>query len=151
VAASVAGPAAAGVRVVPGKPLSERQRRRIARAVAAAEQWTGLQLCVYLGPTEDDPLAHAHALMDRLGLTAQPAVLLLVAPQERRLEIVTSPAAARRIPDHAARLAALAMSASFAVGDITGGITEGIRQLAQAAGAGAPSGPALPDLLDATT
>jgi uncharacterized membrane protein YgcG len=139
------------VRVVPGKPLSERQRRRVARAVAAAERWTGLQFCVYLGPTEADPLAHAHALMADLGLTAKPAALLLVAPEARRLEIVTSPAAAERIPDHAARLAALAMSASFGVGDIAGGIAEGVRLLAQAAGAGDPSGTDLPDLLDATT
>ncbi len=134
--------------MVPGKPLNERQRRRIAKAVQSAERWTGLQFCVYLGPTEDDPLAHAHALMDELGLTAKPAVLLLVAPEARRLEIVTSPAAARRIHDYAARLAALAMSASFGVGDITGGITEGVRQLAQAAGPGAAAGAELPDVLE---
>jgi uncharacterized membrane protein YgcG len=88
--------------------------------------------------------------MNDLGLAARPAVLLLVAPEARRLEIVTSPAAARRVPDHAARLAALAMTSSFGVGDIAGGITEGVRQLAQAAGAGEPDGAELPDLLDAT-
>jgi uncharacterized membrane protein YgcG len=130
--------------------LTERQRRRVARAVRAAEDWTGLQFCVYLGPTEADPLAHAHALMNELGLAAEPAVLLLVAPEERRLEIVTSPAAAQRIPDRAAGLAALAMSSSFGVGDVAGGITEGVRLLAQAARRGDHTGPALPDLLDAT-
>ena len=149
-AASAAGRAAVEAQVVPGKPLTERQRRRIARAVRAAESWTGLQFCVYLGPTEEDPLAHANALMDELGLTAEPAVLILVAPEARRLEVVTSPAAARRIPDHAAKLAALAMSASFGVGDIAGGVAEGVRQLAQAAGAGARTGAALPDLLAST-
>jgi uncharacterized membrane protein YgcG len=136
--------------VVPGKPLTERQRRRVARAVRAAEEWTGLQFCVYLGPTEADPLAHANALMDRLGLTGEPAVLLLVAPAERRLEIVTSPAAARRIPNRSAELAALAMASSFGVGDVAGGIAEGVRLLAQAARRGDPAGPELPDLLDAT-
>jgi uncharacterized membrane protein YgcG len=136
--------------VVPGKPLSERQRRRVARAVRAAEEWTGLQFCVYLGPTEADPLAHAHALMEQLGLTSEPAVLLLVAPEARRLEIVTSPAAAERIPNRAAELAALAMSSSFGVGDVAGGITEGVRLLAQAARRGERSGSELPDLLDAT-
>jgi uncharacterized membrane protein YgcG len=136
--------------VVPGKPLTERQRRRIARAVRHAEDWTGLQFCVYLGPTEIDPLDKAHALMADLGLAERPAVLLLVAPDERRLEIVTSPAAARRIDDSEARLAAISMSASFGVGDVAGGIAEGVRLLAQAAGPGTRAGAELPDLLDAT-
>lgn len=137
--------------MAPGKPLTERQRRRIARAVDQAENWTGLQFCVYLGPTETDPLDKAHALMAELGLTERPAVLILVAPEERRLEIVTSPAAARRIDDHASQLAALAMSSSFAVGDVAGGVAEGVRLLAQAAGAGEDAGIELPDVLDATT
>jgi uncharacterized membrane protein YgcG len=136
--------------VVPGKPLTNRQRARIARAVRTAEAWTGLQFCVYLGPTEDDPLAHARGLMDELGLSAEPAVLILVAPEQRRFEIVTSPAAARRVPDHAARLAAIAMSASFGVGDVSGGIAEAVRELAEAAGPGERTGADLPDLLDAT-
>jgi uncharacterized membrane protein YgcG len=130
--------------------LTERQRRRIAKAVDRAERWTGLQFCVYLGPTETDPLDQAHALMAELGLTERPAVLILVAPESRRLEIVTSPLAAQRIDDHETRLAAIAMSASFGVGDVAGGITEAVRLLAQAAGAGGPEGTELPDLLDAT-
>lgn len=136
--------------MVPGKPLTNRQRARIARAVRAAESWTGLQYCVYLGPTEDDPLKHARALMEQLGLDAEPAVLILVAPELRRFEIVTSALAAQRVPDHAARLAAIAMSASFGVGDVAGGIAEAVRQLAEAAGPGARTGAELPDLLDAT-
>lgn len=138
------------MRVVPGKPLRPRHRARIARAVHAAEAWTGLQFCVYLGPTEDDPRAHAYALLDGAGLADRPAVLLLVAPEVRRFEIVTTPTAAGRVPDHAARLAALAMTASFGVGDIAGGVAEGVRLLAEAAGPGAPHGGDLPDLLDAT-
>jgi uncharacterized membrane protein YgcG len=136
--------------VVPGKPLTNRQRARIARAVRTAESWTGLQLCVYLGPTEDDPLKHARTLMEQLSLHEEPAVLILVAPELRRFEIVTSPRAAERVPDHAARLAAVAMSASFGVGDVAGGIAEAVRQLAEAAGPGVRSGADLPDLLDAT-
>jgi uncharacterized membrane protein YgcG len=88
--------------------------------------------------------------MDEMSLRTATAVLLLVEPEARRLEIVTSPAAAQRIDDHAARLAALAMSASFAVGDVAGGVSEGVRLLAQAAGPGERSGADLPDLLDAT-
>lgn len=135
--------------MVPGKPLTARQRKKIARAVHDAEEWTGLQFCVYLGPTEDEPRAHAEALMAELGLAEAPAVLLLVAPESRRLEIVTAPAAARRIPDREAQLAAMAMSSSFGVGDVAGGVTEGVRLLAQTAGRGEPTGVELPDLLDA--
>ena len=135
--------------MVPGKPLTTRQRKRIARAVHDAEEWTGLQFCVYLGPTEDDPRKQADALMARTGLAEAPAVLLLVAPEARRLEIVTSPLAAERIHDREAQLAAMAMSSSFGVGDVAGGVSEGIRLLAQAAGRGAPTGIELPDLLDA--
>jgi len=135
--------------VVPGKPLNRRQRAKVARAVRAAEAWAGLDFCVYLGPTEDDPLAHARSLLDGMGLATRPAVLLLVAPQARRYEIVTSEAAARRVTDRDAQLAGLAMSASFGVGDIAGGIAEGVRLLAQAAGPGERTGPDLPDLLDA--
>jgi uncharacterized membrane protein len=130
--------------------LTERQRRRIARAVRTAERWTGLEFCVYLGPVEHDPLAHAQGLMNGLGLAERPAVLVLVAPEARRLEIVTSPAAAERIDDREARLAALAMEASFGVGDVAGGVAEAIRLLAQSAGPGTRTGADLPDLLDAT-
>ena len=133
--------------MVPGKPLTKRQRARVARAVSDAEDWTGLQFCVYLGPTWDDPRAHAEALLAENGLDAAPAALLLVAPEARRFEIVTSQAAARRLSDHAIRLAALAMTASFSVGDIAGGITEAVRQLAQAAGEGPVAGAELPDVL----
>lgn len=136
--------------MVPGKPLTARQRARVAASVRRAEEWTGLEFCVYLGPTETDPLTQARAMMDDLGLTSHPAVLLLVAPEQRRLEIVTSPAAAKRISDRDARLAALAMSASFGVGDVAGGIMEGVRLLAQVAGQGTRSGADLPDVLDAT-
>lgn len=133
--------------MVPGKPLTERQRARVARAVRAAEDWTGLEFCVYLGPADGDPRAQAEAMMDDLGLREAPAVLLLVVPEARRFEIVTSPAAAERISGHAAQLAALAMSASFGVGDIAGGITEGVRLIAAAAGRGARTGRDLPDVL----
>lgn len=133
--------------MVPGKPLTERQRKRIARAVHDAEEWTGLEFCVYLGPVQGDARTHAESLMAGLGLTEQPAVLLFVAPEARRFEILTSAAATRRVPEYATRLAALAMTASFEVGDIAGGVGEGARLLAQAAGRGTRIGPELPDVV----
>jgi uncharacterized membrane protein len=134
--------------VVPGKPLTKRQRARIARAVEAAEAWTGLEICVHLGPAED-PATAARALLADLGMAGVPSVLLLAAPESRRLEVVTSESGARRVPDHALRLAAVAMSASFGVGDVAGGITEAVRLISQAAGRGERTGPDLPDLVGA--
>lgn len=135
--------------MVPGKPLTKRQRARVARAVEAAEAWSGLEICVHLGPVEGELAATARALLADLGLAGVPSVLLLAAPESRRLEIITSESGARRVPDHALRLAAVAMSASFGVGDVAGGITEAVRLIAQAAGRGERTGPDLPDLVDA--
>jgi hypothetical protein len=57
-----------------------------------------------------------------------------VSPGQRLLHIVTGPDSARRLPNRACALAALAMRASFANGDLVGGIVTGLRMLADAAG-----------------
>jgi len=48
---------------------------------------------------------------------------------------VTGGESARRIPNRITGLAALAMRASFTTGDLAGGIVNGLRQLADSAGA----------------
>ena len=118
----------------PIDPLTKRQRRRIARAVDQAEKDTGLQFAVYLGPAHDDSRGQAEAMFAELGYATLPAVLVLVAPDQHRLEIVTSAAAKQRISDRNAALVATSMTASFAVGDIVGGICLGLAMLAQYAG-----------------
>jgi hypothetical protein len=50
------------------------------------------------------------------------------------LHIVTGPDSARRLPNRACALAALAMRAAFANGDLTGGLVAGLRSLADYAG-----------------
>lgn len=62
------------------------------------------------------------------------ALLLLVDPGARRLEILTSAPARRRLTDQQCALAALSMTTSFGVGDLVGGVVNGIRMLADAAG-----------------
>jgi uncharacterized membrane protein YgcG len=134
----------------PPSPISRGQRRRLASAVDRAENLTGLQFAVYLGPTRDDSRAHAEEMFGTLGYHALPAVLLVVAPDQRRLEIVTSPAARTRISDRHAALAATSMTASFAVGDVVGGVCIGLDMLARYAGPpreGAPLDSELPDVL----
>jgi len=102
--------------------------------VDQAEELTGLQLAVYLGPTSDDSRAHAESMLVELGHTDRPAILVLVAPEQRRLEIVTSPAARELVSDRHAALVAASMTASFAVGDVVGGICTGVQMLARYAG-----------------
>ena len=135
-----------------GKALTERQLRRIERAVDLAERASGLQFTVFVGGVEADPRAYAEQLLGELGLTTRPAVLLLVAPPQRRFEIVTAPHARERISDAECRRAAVSMSASFTVGDIAGGVCEGLRLLAEYAGPGDAerAEDELPDLLIGT-
>jgi hypothetical protein len=57
-----------------------------------------------------------------------------VSPNQRVLEIVTGPEARKRISDRDAKLAALSMAASFAGGDLAGGVLSGLDQLATHAG-----------------
>jgi uncharacterized membrane protein YgcG len=64
---------------------------------------------------------------------ADRGVLVLVEPEARRVEIVTGETARRRLDDRAAGLAGLSMATSFAGGDLTGGISNGLRMMAQAA------------------
>ena len=115
--------------------FSAAQRERLERALAAAEEQTGLRFSLRVGPVESEPRLQAERLLAHIADSPRDAVvLLMVAPGERRVEVMTTPAARRRITDHAAGLAVLSMTSTFAVGDLVGGIVSGIRQLADAAG-----------------
>ena len=125
--------------------LTRRDRRAIDLAVGEAELQTGLQFCVYLGPAGDeDAHAHAERLFVAAGLHERPAVLLLVAPDRRRVEIVTAPAVRDRLPDEDCASAIGVMTPSFAEGRFVDGLVEGLRHLADKAGP--RSGPQPPDL-----
>lgn len=130
------------------RPLSRRSLKRIHRAVAAAEQSTGLQICVWVGPSTDDSRSHAEAMFVEAGLHERPGVLVMVAPPQRRVEVVTAPAVVDKLPDAACRAAVEHMTARFAAGDLEGGVLAGLHELARVAGAGAPSGGKLPNVLD---
>lgn len=131
------------------KPLSKRDHRRVAEAVDAAEEATGLQFCVYLGPAEGDARANAEALFVQAGLHLRPAVLVLVAPGQRRVEVVTAPAVRDRVPDSVCAEAVADMTKRFATGDLAGGIVAGLGRLAAVAGPGAagPGEGELPDII----
>ncbi|MCU1621576.1 MAG: uncharacterized protein JWL79_421, partial [Frankiales bacterium] len=88
--------------------------------------------------------AASEQLHAALGDRAHSAVLLVVAPGQRKVEIVTGPSARRRVPDRVAALAVLSMTSAFSGGDLAGGIIDGLRQLAEAAGR-RPAIPAPPE------
>lgn len=131
------------------KALSKAEHRRVGEAVDTAEETTGLQFCVVLGPAEGDAHAHAEALFVQAGLHLRPAVLVLVAPDQRRVEVVTSPAVRERVSDAACAEAVADMTQRFATGDIAGGIVAGVDRLAAVAGPGVSGADEdeLPDVL----
>ena len=121
-------------RIAADRPFKPSQLSRIDEALTLASRETGLLFSVYVGPLGSEPRLVAEQLFSKLAARHQAPVLVAVSPAERRMEIVTGGESARRIPNRVAGLAALAMRASFSSGDLTGGIVNGLRQLADAAG-----------------
>jgi uncharacterized membrane protein YgcG len=117
-----------------GEPFTTGQYDEIERAVQKSSTETGLAFSVFVGEPEGEPRAYAVKLHAALGEQAPRSVLLFVAPGSRRLEIVTGRDARERLPDRPCGLAALAMASSFGGGDLAGGIVNGLRMLADAAG-----------------
>lgn len=117
-----------------GEVLTESQIREISRAVSAASNESGLHFSVYVGPVERTSREYAERLHTAMGPRAAGGVLVLVAPGERELEIVTGARSARRLDDRSCALAALSMTTSFSGGDLVGGIVTGLRMLSEAAG-----------------
>lgn len=117
-----------------GRPFTDAQTKEMSTAVARASEETGLRFSVFIGPADGDPRHYAQRLHAAFGDAAPQVVLLYVGPTERRLEIVTGRQARGRLGDRACALAGLSMSTSFAGGDLVGGVTNGLRMLADAAG-----------------
>jgi uncharacterized membrane protein YgcG len=68
-------------------------------------------------------------------------VLLLVAPKQHRVEVLTAPEARQRVSDDDAAGAVATMTTRFRQGDLTGGLVAGLEHLAACAGPGvAPEG-----------
>ena len=118
--------------------LSPRDQERIERDLETIRRENGLDVSVLVGDLDLQDITHVRAGAERLhaalGGRAPSAVLLVVAPGQRRVEIVTGSAVRRRVPDRVCGLAVLSMTSAFAGGNIVGGISEGLRQIADAAG-----------------
>lgn len=113
-------------------PFTTSQLLRLEEVLRLADQATELMFSVYVGDLDEPTREHAEKLHAQLARPDE-AVLLAVSPNQRLLEIVTGAKARQHIPDRAAKLAALSMSAAFAGGNLAGGIVTGIAQLASAA------------------
>ena len=119
-------------------PFTTRQLLRLDEARRMADSSTGLTFSVYVGELDEPVRGHAEKLLSQLPDPGH-SVLLALSPNQRQLEIVTGATARRRVPDRAAKLAALSMAAAFTGGDLAGGIVAGLAQLAEHAGP-APAG-----------
>jgi len=124
--------------VAAGEGLAPGQQERIATAIERAREQNGLDLSVLVGDLVLDDLTRFRAAAERLhaalGDRASTAGLLVVAPGQRRVEVVVGPGLRRRVPDRVAALAVLSMTSAFSGGDLAGGIVDAIRQIADAAG-----------------
>jgi hypothetical protein len=118
-----------------GRPFTSEQLDRLERSRELAEQQTGIRFSVRVGTVDGDVKLEAERMLANIATAPrEPAVLILVSPGQRFVHIVTTPAAKRRISDGSAGLVALTMTSSFALGDLVGGLVNGLRQLADAAG-----------------
>jgi uncharacterized membrane protein YgcG len=116
-----------------GEAFTAGQRLDITRALNQAREQAGLRVAVFVGELPGDAHHHARTLHAALDDSAD-AVLIAVDPGQRLLEIVTGPSVARRVDDRTCTLAAMAMTSSLQGGNLSGGIIDGVRVLAEHAG-----------------
>ena len=122
----------------PDTGLTPRQQERIEHAVTLCRSENGLDVSVLVGDLDLADTSEFRSAAERLhaalGERSSAAVLLVVAPGQRRVEIVTGPVVRRRVPDRVAALAVLSMTTAFGGGDLAGGVVDALRQVADAAG-----------------
>lgn len=119
--------------VLPTLPFTRSQLISLDDALASAGRRTGLHVSVYLGDLGADPRARAEELLDSIGDRAELAVLVAVSPGQRVVEVVTGSEARHHLTDRGCKLAVMSMVASFEQGDLAGGLTGGLRMLADQA------------------
>lgn len=116
-----------------GDGFSANARQRIEAAAAKAEEQSAVAFSVCVGRAEGDARSNAQRLLARVPNPERAHVLVFVSPAQRHVEVVTNEPARRRISDEASALAVLSMTTSFSVGDLAGGIVNGIRMLSESA------------------
>ncbi len=113
-----------------GDAFSSTQRHEIDKAIRDAETLSRIEFSVYVGRADGETRPFAERLHGAL-VAPDRSVLVLVDPAAQILEIVTGSDAHRVLDDAEVKLAALTMQSAFATGDLVGGITRGVQQLAE--------------------
>jgi uncharacterized membrane protein YgcG len=116
--------------VAAGDAFSPAQRHEIDKAIRDAETLSRLEFSVYVGRADGESRPFAERLHATLSAPDR-SVLLMVDPAAQLLEVVTGPLARQALDDGEVRLATLTMQSAFAAGDLVGGITGGVHQLAE--------------------
>jgi uncharacterized membrane protein YgcG len=127
--------------------LTKADKKRIDAAVADAERLTGIEMCVILGAKAHiDPRTEAERAFHKAGLHERPSVLIVVTPSARTLEIVVAHDLRDRVTDQMCDETVHLMTGLFALGNLAGGLEQGIRHLAERASSPRPHEPSSEDL-----
>ena len=113
-----------------GDAFTSAQRNEIDKAIRDAETLSRIEFSVFVGRSDGETRPFAERLHSAL-VAPDRSVLVLVDPAAQILEIITGKDAHRVLDDAEVKLAALTMQTAFASGDLVGGITRGVRQLAE--------------------
>ena len=113
-----------------GEAFSAAERHEIDKAIRDAETLCRYEFSVFVGRADGESRPFAERLHASL-VAPDRSVLVLVDPSAKLLEVVTGSAARRDLDDAEVRLATLTMQSAFAAGDLVGGITRGVLQLAE--------------------
>jgi uncharacterized membrane protein YgcG len=116
--------------VAAGDAFTSAQRHEIDKAIRDAETLSRIEFSVFVGRSEGETRPFAERLHSAL-VAPDRSVLVLVDPAAKILEIVTGKEAHLVLDDAEVKLAALTMQTAFATGDLVGGITRGVQQLAE--------------------
>ncbi len=125
-----------------GDAFNEHDLRSIGREIREISEKAEVLFSVLVADPDEVPAAEngsdVRAFAERahaaIGDMAKDAVLILVAPNAHRVEIVMGTGLRGRLGDRDCALAALSMTSSFAGGDLSGGILQGVRMLGQRVG-----------------
>jgi hypothetical protein len=100
------------------------------KALRLARERSGLMFLLSLGALGDGR-ATAVARHADVAVNPDSTVLVAVDPQGHRVEIVTGATASRTCDERTCALASVAMTTSFAAGDLVGGIKNGLQLLGE--------------------
>jgi Domain of unknown function (DUF5130) len=117
--------------VLPTLPFSSSQLAMLDDVLVRVTRSARVHFGVYLGELGADTRVRAEELHDLMGAWAGDAVLVAVSPGQRVVEVVTGSKAAQRLADSGCKLAVESMVSAFKEGDLAGGLTTGLRILAE--------------------